>query len=501
MGNRNTKPNMVYILTDDLGFGDIGCYESKRLKTPNLDALAASGVRFTDAHSPSAVCTPSRYGILTGRYCFRGSLKKGVLQGHSEPLIEPGRLTAAGLLKSEGYRTYAVGKWHLGLGWTQNEDESYDYAQPVTGGPVDHGFDYYYGISASLDMPPYCFIENDRTVGIPSVPKDPLDFSQQHRGGLMVPGWRDDRVNGVLTEKAVEVIRGHGGVNGNGHGTGEGNGGGCGEHSETPFFLYLALTGPHTPWAPAEAFKGRSGIGPRGDLIMEMDWTVGEVMRTLEEQGLRDNTLIIFTSDNGPHPMQEEVTMHGHRPAGDLRGQKSDIWDGGHRVPYLASWPARMPGGRVCDHLICLTDLMATCASIVGAELPEDAGEDSFDNLPALLHDEKVRDSVVLHSLHGMFALRQGDWKYIAGADGGGFPKREGNRIGFPPELEDWQTDVGYDGIQAQGDRTPAPVQLYRLDEDISERRNLFAQYPEIAAQYARELERLIAAGRSSETV
>lgn len=494
MGTKNTRPNILYILTDDLGFGDIGCYGSSLIATPNLDALADSGVRFTDAHAPSAVCTPSRYGILTGRYCFRGSLKQGVLQGHSEPLIEPGRLTVAGLLKSEGYRTYAVGKWHLGLGWSQNEDESYNYAMPITGGPVDHGFDYYYGISASLDMPPYCFIKNDHTVGIPSVPKEPMDFSQQHRGGLMVPGWRDDRVNGVLTEKAIEVIRGHGSGDGNEHGDGGREG--------QPFFLYLSLTGPHTPWAPAEAFKGRSGIGPRGDLIMEMDWTVGVVMRTLEELGLRDNTLIIFTSDNGPHPMQEEVTVHGHTPAGVLRGQKSDIWDGGHRVPYLASWPASVPGGRVCDHLICLTDLMATCASIVGAELPEDAGEDSFDNLPALLHNEKVRDSVVLHSLRGMFALRQGDWKYIAGADGGGFPKRAGNIIGLPPEAEDWQTDIGYVGTQAAtGDRVSAPAQLYRLDEDLSERRNLYGQRPEIAAQYASELERVIAAGRSSKMV
>lgn len=475
------RPNIVYILTDDLGFGDLGCYGSKRLKTPNLDALAESGVRFTDAHAPSAVCTPSRYGILTGRYCFRGSLKQGVLQGHSEPLIEPGRLTVAGLLKSEGYRTYAVGKWHLGLGWSQREDGSYDYSQPVAGGPVDNGFDYYFGISASLDMPPYCFIENDRTVGIPSVPKEPLDFSQQRRGGLMVPGWRDDRVNGVLTEKAVEVIRGHGAGSGNG--------------DRQPFFLYLPLTGPHTPWAPAEAFQGRSGIGPRGDLILEMDWTVGEVMRALEEQGLRDDTLIIFTSDNGPHPMQEEVTVHGHAPAGDLRGQKSDIWDGGQRVPYLASWPARVPGGRVCEQLICLTDLMATCASIVGTELPEDAGEDSFDNLPALLDGGKVRDSVVLHSLHGMFALRQGDWKYIAGAEGGGFPKRPGNVIGMPPEADGWQTDLD----RPAGEEGPAPAQLYRFDEDRSERRNYLWQYPDMAARLADELERLVAAGRSSE--
>ncbi|HET7560161.1 MAG TPA: arylsulfatase, partial [Limnochordia bacterium] len=310
-----SKPNIVFILADDLGYGDLSCYGAVTHTTPNCDRLAAAGVRFTDAHAPSAVCTPSRYGILTGRYCWRGSLKRGVLGGTSEPLIERERPTVASFLRDQGYVTACIGKWHLGLGWAR-AGEAFDFAAPLNQGPLDHGFDQYFGIAASLDMPPYVFIENDRTLGVPDRPKEPLDFSQKHRGGTMVEGWRDDLVNRRHTERAVEFIASQ-------------------RDALAPFFLYLATTGPHTPWSPAPEFAGKSGIGPRGDMILEFDWTVGRIMDALAENGLADDTLLIVTSDNGPHPFIEEITRHGHKPAADLRGEKADIWDGGHRVPLI----------------------------------------------------------------------------------------------------------------------------------------------------------------------
>lgn len=467
------KPNIIYILTDDLGYGDLSCYGASRFLTPHLDRLAAEGRMYTDAHAPSSVCTPSRYGIMTGRYCWRGELKKGVLHGHDAPLIEQGRLTVPAYLRQNGYATACIGKWHLGLGWADSGSASWsaDYNQPIQGGPCDVGFDYYFGISASLDMPPYCFIENDRTVGIPALPKDPLDFSQSGRGGLMVQGWQDEDVNPTLTRKALEFIRNQGKSD-----------------RQRPFFLYLPLTGPHTPWSPSEAFRGRSGIGPRADLIVEIDDTVGQLMRLLEELGQRDDTLIVFTSDNGPDPYQEEITVHGHEPAGQLRGQKADIWEGGHRVPFIASWPKRIPQGTVSDALICLTDLLATCSAIVQSDLPSDAGEDSFNLLPELLGqplEQPVRESVILHSYEGMFAFRKGDWKYIRGAGGGGFQLNGREIIGIPHSPS---RDV------LPGD---PQEQLYHIGRDVRENENVYAEASAQLSQLSQELDLLIEAGRT----
>jgi len=460
MSNEDMLPNIIYILADDLGFGDLSCYGAKHFHTPHLDRLAQEGMRFRKAHTPSAVCTPTRYGVLTGRYCWRSKLKKGVLGGFSEPLIEKERVTVASYLRDKGYATACIGKWHLGLGWVKAGDEI-NYSAPINHGPTHLGFDEYFGISASLDMPPYCFIKNDRTVGIPELPKDPIDFSQAGRGGPMVHGWKDDEVNKVHTEQAVNFIERS-----------------IEEKDSKPFFMYLALTGPHTPWTPSPSFVGKSGIGLRGDMILEMDWTVGQVMQALEKQGVRDNTLIMFTSDNGPDPFTDEITVYGHTPAGPLRGQKSDIWDGGHRVPFIVSWPAKIKPGSVHDELICLTDLLATCAEINGEELLGNVGEDSISMLPVLMGGASLRESAVHHSLHGMFSVRRGKWKYIEGAGSGGFdrPKCIDQVIGLPYKDREQMTD------EPKG-------QLYDMEEDISESNNLYSSRPDIVKMIAEELD------------
>lgn len=464
------KPNMIYIITDDLGYGDLSCYGARHFITPHIDQLAEQGRMYTDAHASSAVCTPSRYGLLTGRYCWRGKIKSGVLHGHDASILEKGRMTLPSYLKSHGYKTACIGKWHLGMEWARTGDSSnsVDYSQVIQDGPTAFGFDYYFGVSASLDMPPYTFIENDRTVGIPSITKDPKDFSQRGRGGLMVPGWKDEDVNPNLTRKAMEFI----------------------EENTTnePLFLYLPLTGPHTPWVPNTAFQGKSGIGPRGDLILEIDDTVGQLVRLLEEKGIRDNTLIVFTSDNGPDPLREELTVHGHEPAGNLRGQKADIWEGGHRVPFIASWPNYIPQGTVSEELVCLTDWIATCASILEDELPDEAAEDSIDMLPDLLGqslNSPLRQSVILQSYDGMLALRRGDWKYIRGAGGGGFDQKHRDIIGIPHTAD-----------REVSSADPAE-QLYFMKNDIGESTNISHEHSERMEQMRKELEQLIQTGRT----
>lgn len=456
------KPNIVYILADDLGYGDLSCYGAEKINTPNIDALAKQGVQFTDAHAPSAVCTPTRYGILTGRYSWRSKLKEGVLHGHSEPLIEQDRLTVPSYLKRHGYATACIGKWHLGLGWGKAGD-TIDYSQPIKHGPTDLGFDYFYGISASLDMPPYCFIENNQTVGVPSVEKEPKNFGQQGRPGLMVPGWKDEDVNQRLTQKAVSHIESH-----------------MNEQSDRPLFMYVALTGPHTPWEAAERFKGRSKIGERGDMILELDWTVGELIKTLKALEVWDNTLFVVTSDNGPHPKTEEVTTHNHSPAGIYSGQKADIWEGGHRIPFIASWPNVISSGTVTDELTCLTDLLASCADICEDPLSSTEGEDSISFLPVLKGGASIRESVIHHSISGMFSVRNNDWKLILGQGSGGFGPHFGGTqmIGLPT-----QGQYGGDGI---------PGQLYDLKVDPYESDNVYLEHPTVVQELTEKVINII---------
>ena len=376
------RPNIVYILCDDLGYGDVHCLNPERGKiaTPNMDRLRAEGMAFTDCHSSSAVSTPSRYSILTGRYCWRTKLQSSVLLGESEPLIAPKRLTVGEFLKQHGYTTAALGKWHLGL-----QFDKQDFTQPISDGPLQHGFDYFFGIAASLDMPPFVYIENDHFTEVPSVTKT---FK---RTGPAAPDFEAVDVLPKLTSKAADYIGSRG-------------------TDQKPFFLYLALPSPHTPLVPSKGWQGKSSLGPYGDYVMETDWSLGEVLKAIDSAGLRDNTLVIFTSDNGcaPYIGVHELEAKGHYPSAQFRGYKSDIWDGGHRIPFLVRWPGKIKADGNSDQIVCLSDLLATCADLLGAKLPDNTAEDSVSILPALMGTDKApqREAIVNHSIEGRFVIR-----------------------------------------------------------------------------------------------
>ncbi|MEO8659512.1 MAG: arylsulfatase [Bryobacteraceae bacterium] len=449
------QPNIVYILADDLGYGDLHCYNpASKAPTPHLDRFASQGVRFTDAHSPSSVCTPTRYGILTGRYCWRSRLKKGVLDGYSPALIERNRLTVPALLKQHGYATAGVGKWHLGLG---SEDKT-DYSKPLRPGPLDYGFDSYFGIPASLDMPPYLWLENDRAAAQPT---GHIDRIRRDRGifwreGAIAPGFKHEDVLPALTKRACDTIRA----------------------AERPFFLYLPLSSPHTPWLPGPAFQHNSAAGPYGDFVTQTDDAIGQVLRTIDERNLSRDTLVIVASDNGAHWLPEEIERWGHRANDGLRGQKADAWEGGHRIPFLARWPGKIHPGTMVDETICLTDLMATVADLLHVPLPADAGEDSFSILPLLLGldvGNPIREATVHHSKDGLFAIRQAAWKLVDGRGSGGFS-----------EPAFYQPKAG----EPEGE-------LYHVLADPAEKNNLFLQRPEIARQLKALLEKYKADGRS----
>jgi arylsulfatase A-like enzyme len=441
------KPNIIYILCDDLGYGDIKCLGGERSKiaTPNLDRLAAGGMIFTEAHSSSAVCSPTRYGILTGRYNWRTQLQKGVLNGYSAPLIARDRLTVPAFLKQHGYITACMGKWHLGMDIDEKNPN-----EPIGEGPTTRGFDSYFGISASLDMPPFAFIENDRFTEAPTAQK------KWGRTGAAAPGFDAADVLPKLAHKASEYILTR-------------------SKENTPFFLYLTLTSPHTPILPTKEWQGKSGINPYGDFVMETDWAVGVVLAALDKAGIANSTIVFLTSDNGCSPAAkfDELESKGHFPSELRRGTKADIWDGGHRIPLIARWPGKIKAGGRTEQLTCLTDLMATCAGIVGTKLPDSAGEDSFNLLPVLLGTAKgsVREAVVHHSIKGNFAIRQGKWKLELCKGSGGWTK---------------------------GGITDEPGQLFDMSKDVGEQVNEYNQHPEIVAQLTRLLEKYVADGRST---
>jgi arylsulfatase A-like enzyme len=437
------RSNIVVILADDLGLGDPGCYNpASKVPMPALDRLASEGLRLTDAHSPSGVCTPTRYGILCGRYAWRTHLKSGVLWGESPNLIELERTTLAELLKDAGYRTACVGKWHLGLGGGR----ATNWEAPLRPGPLEHGFDEFFGIPASLDMDPYLFVENDRPVALPtetvagSLPRV-LDGEGFWRGGAAAPGFRHEDVLDALTERAVDFVRR------------------AATGGEQPFFLYFPLTAPHTPWVPTEPFRGASGAGYYGDFVAQVDHTIGRVVASLEEHDVLDDTLLIVTSDNGADWPDGDIALWGHDANLGYRGQKADVWEGGHRVPFVARWPGHVPPGAVRDELVSLTDLYATLAAVAGARIPRRNGEDSIDQLAVLLGEpleHPPRTEMIHHSMHGYFAVRRGPWKLIPFRGSGGFTKPVEHA---PPEGE-------------------PPGQLYHLDDDPREQVNLYAERP-----------------------
>ncbi len=460
-------PNIVYILADDMGYGDVSCLNPEsRIRTTQLDRLASGGLIFRDAHASSAVCTPSRYSILTGRYNWRSWLKDGVLWGYSGSLIEPGRMTVASLLREQGYRTACVGKWHLGLTWARTgEGESdVDYTQPIQDGPLSAGFDTFFGISASLDMPPYVTIEDDH---VTAVPDRMIEANDEHgkgfwRAGPIAPDFTHAGVLPRLTERAVGFIE-------------------RAAAAEHPFFLYFPLPAPHTPILPAPAFAGRSGVNAYADFCLQVDDTVGQVMAALDRAGVAGDTIVIFTSDNGCSPLADfgELAAAGHQPSYVFRGHKADIYEGGHRIPLIVRWPARIAAGTVTDETVCLADLLATCAELTGTVLPDDAGEDSVSNLAVWegrAPDRTLREATVHHSVDGSFSIRKGRWKLEMCAGSGGWSSpRPG------PEC---------DGLP--------PVQLYDLEADIGEQRNVEADYPEVVAELKALLTRYVQDGRST---
>jgi arylsulfatase A-like enzyme len=464
-----SRANIVLILADDLGYGDVRALNPEgKLLTPHLDRLAGQGMIFRDAHSSSSVCTPTRYSLLTGRYNWRSRLKNGVLWGYSRRLIEPERMTVASMLGRHGYHTACVGKWHLGMDWPlktggfaadERDAWNVDYAKPIPNGPTTVGFDEFYGISASLDMPPYVYIEQDRSVGIPTVEK------AFHRKGPAHEDFEAIDVLPTLTEKAVDYIHRRA------------------PHAKqgTPFFLYFALTAPHTPILPTGDWQGKSTINAYGDFVMQVDAAVGQVLDALERNGLAQETLVIFTSDNGCSPAANfaELAAHGHHPSYQFRGHKADIFEGGHRIPLIVRWPGKVRAGATSDQLTCLVDFFATCADLIGAALPNDAAEDSVSILPALLETAEgpLRETVVHHSVQGKFAIREGHWKLCLCPGSGGWSDPR-------PESE--------------AARLLPPVQLYRLEADIGERQNLRGEYPEVVKRLRERLLHQVEQGRST---
>lgn len=475
------RPNIVYILADDMGYGDVRFLNSDcKFPTPNIDRLGQEGMIFTDAHSSSSLCTPSRYSILTGRYCWRTYLKSGVLWGAGGPIIEEGRETVASLLKDSGYSTGCIGKWHLGWDWAvkpgyesrvdqnttsgeKGQMDWIDFSRPIKNGPTTRGFDYYYGIAASLDMPPYVYVENDMPVS------EPLEWQAQDgmcRPGLRTESLRWDNVLPNLTNHAVSYIEK--------------------QAEEQPFFLYFPITAPHTPIAPTRKFRGKSGMNDYTDFCMEVDHRVGQVLDALDRTGLAESTIVVFSTDNGTSGnhadcprLQEEF---GHYSSHIYRGFKSDIWDGGHRLPFLVRWPGVVTPGSVCDQRVGLFDLLATAAEITGQEIPDNTAEDSVSLLPALTGgtiDESVREALVHHSERGMFALRKGKWKLCRcpGSGGRGF------------------NDI--DDAKAREMRLPE-VQLYDMTTDPGERENLCEKHPEVVSGLTKLLHRIVVEGRST---
>ena len=469
------RPNIVLIYADDLGYGDVGCYGATEVRTPNIDRLAREGLRFTDAHAAAATCTPSRYALLTGEYAWRQK-GTGILPGDAPLIIEPGRVTLASILRDAGYTTGVVGKWHLGLGRGHP-----DWNGEIQPGPLEVGFDSCFIIPATGDRVPCVFVENHHVAGLE--PSDPIQVSYRAKVGdeptgaerpdlltlKTTPGlghdntivngisrigymsggktarWHDEDTANVLTRRAIDFIK---------------------SNRDKPFFLYFPTHDVHVPRVPHPRFRGATKLGPRGDVIVEFDWSAGQVLKSLDELGLTENTLVILSSDNGPVVkdgyMDNAVEKLGnHKPAGPLRGGKSTVYEGGTREPFIVRWPKHVPAGATSDALVCQMDLLASLAALTGQKLPNQAGPDSVNVLPALLGQSKKGRDVLVEQGRNI-ALRKGDWKYIE--------------------------PVG----RAMGDSP----QLYNLSDDLAEKRDLSRQQPERVKELAQTLKAIRKSGR-----
>ncbi len=477
------RPNVLLILCDDLGYGDVAALNPQcRFRTPHFDRLAQEGVTFTDAHSSSAVCTPSRYALLTGRYAWRSRLQKSVLGGLSPRLIEPETRTLADFLREQGYDTACFGKWHLGIDWPRQPDAAgfsddieqgrdgwrVDYRQPFRNGPQRVGFDRFFGISASLDMVPYTFLDNDRVSAMPTVDKDfPMMLGREDgrtRRGPAAVDFEADQVLPTLTDKVVRYLTEHATA------------------PSKPFFCYVPLASPHTPILPTEGWRGHSQTNHYGDFVEQTDDAIGQMLKTLDEHGLAERTLVIVTSDNGCSPQADfpELARFGHHPSFQFRGHKADIFEGGHRVPYLARWPGHLPAGKTCASLIGSQDTWATCAELLEIPLPDTMAVDSFSwrsQVMPTVNPRPARPSLVHHSINGSFALRRGPWKLCFCGDSGGW------------------SDPRPDSPGAE--KRPS-LQLYDLSADLGEQQNRVDEHPEIVRELTAEMAQLIEHGRST---
>ena len=477
------KPNIILVLIDDLGYGDVSCMDPNgKIRTENIDRLARQGLCLTDCHASSALCSPSRYALLTGRYNWRSRLKLSVLPGQSCHLIEPGRETLPSLLKKQGYRTAAVGKWHLGMDWQTREGfalpgaywdknaaadlmlSGIDFAAPVTNGPNAVGFDYFYGTPASLDQPPFIHMENDRAltlptemIGVKNLSRS--DASQQFEVeyGPAEAGFDPRALVPEMDEKVLSLVEEYAG-------------------GSEPFFLYYASHAVHGPLVPSKEYQGRSGLNAYADFVLQVDGFIGRLDALLQQKGIAENTLLIFTSDNGCSPVADydALVAKGHNPSSIYRGVKGDIWEGGHRIPFVVRWPGHIAPGARSGALTCLVDLFATLAEVTGAQYGPDAGEDSVSMLPVWQGGEGARSDLVHHSATGMYSLRSGDWKMEFCPGSGGMPHGEPEPAGLPK------------------------YQLYNMAGDVTERRNLYGKQPDVERALLTRLAGYVQNGRST---
>lgn len=472
-----SRPNIVLILADDLGYGDVSAYNPKsKIITPNLDRLAEAGIRFTDAHAPSSVCSPTRYAILTGRLAWRSPLKSGVLSPWGAPIINEDRPTVPGFLRQNGYRTAAIGKWHLGWTWPTRDGQppssgkdrlsNVDFSKPISNGPTARGFDYYFGVDVP-NYPPYVYIENDHTVGVPTEASGP----SYNRPGPVLPGWDWTNVLPEITRRSVSYIE-------------------DAPKKPDPYFLYVPLTSPHYPIVPTAEFRGKSGAGDYGDFVLQTDWTVGRILDAIDRSGQADNTLVIFTSDNGPEVTGEvkpgvydRLRQYAHSSSGEWRGAKRDLWEGGHRVPFIARWPGKIKAGVTSQETISHVDLFATAAAIIGKSPGPEAAPDSFNILPALLGEPlstPLRPATIHHGISGSLAIRQGDWVFIDA------PSGDGNRE--PAwRKEEWKIQVHNE-----------PGELFDLKSDPRQIHNLYATDRDKASELKALLDGYVTSGRST---
>ena len=460
------KPNIVFIFADDMGYGDVSVLnENSKIQTTNIDRIASEGVTFTDAHSSSSVSTPSRYSLLTGRYNWRSDLKSGVLMGYNKALISPDRRTIASVLRDQGYQTACIGKWHLGWDWNNIEagKDSVDFSKPITNGPTTRGFDYFYGIIASLDMAPYVYVENDMPTALPD--RETVNDGMKYwRKGPTASDFDHEQTLPNFINRAVDYIHDK-------------------SKEDKPFYLYLPLPAPHTPILPIKEYQGKSGLNPYGDFVLMVDDMVGKVMKALKEAGVEDNTISVFSTDNGCSPQAkfDELQAKGHYPSYIYRGHKADLFDGGHRIPCVVRWPARVKP-HVVDQTVCLTDFFATFAAVADYQLRDSEGEDSYNILPLLLNEkegEVIREATVHHSINGDFTIRKGEWKLLLSPGSGGWS--------FPKP-----------GTDDEVIKTLPSVQLYNMQSDPAEKNNVYAEHPEVVKELKDLMIKYVKEGRST---